>query len=105
MPPASAAVIAMATLRLMKGSILEENMSRTIASVGEALVAGAIFTIPAFKIAGVWDRFNYLESTAIMMVGGVMGVLFVVLLVAGLVTVAYMLRRVLTSPASGADAA
>ncbi len=75
-----AAVIAMAFLRLMRGSILEENMSRTIASVGEALVAGAIFTIPAFKIAGVWDRFNYLESTAIMLVGGVMGVLFVVLL-------------------------
>ena len=31
--------------------------------------------------------------------------LFVVLLLAGLVTVAYMVRRVLTSPASGADAA
>ncbi len=75
-----AAVIGMAALRLMKGSILEENMTRTIASVGEALVAGAIFTIPAFKIAGVWDKFNYLESTAIMLVGGVMGVLFVVLL-------------------------
>jgi putative OPT family oligopeptide transporter len=75
-----AAVIAMAFLRLMRGSILEENMSRTIASVGEALVAGAIFTIPAFKIAGVWDHFNYFESTAIMLVGGVMGVLFVVLL-------------------------
>ncbi len=75
-----AAVIGMAALRLMKGSILEENMTRTIASVGEALVAGAIFTIPAFKIAGVWDKFNYLESTSIMLVGGVLGVLFVVLL-------------------------
>ncbi len=75
-----AAVIAMAALRLMRGSILEENMARTIASVGEALVAGAIFTIPAFKISGVWDHFNYFESTAIMLVGGVLGVLFVVLL-------------------------
>jgi putative OPT family oligopeptide transporter len=75
-----AAVVGMAALRMMKGSILEENMTRTIASVGEALVAGAIFTIPAFKIAGVWDTFNYLESTAIMLVGGVMGVLFVILL-------------------------
>ncbi len=75
-----AAVIGMAALRLMKGSILEENMTRTIASVGEALVAGAIFTIPAFKIAGVWEKFNYIESTCIMLVGGVMGVLFVVLL-------------------------
>jgi putative OPT family oligopeptide transporter len=75
-----AAVVGMAALRLMRGSILEENMTRTVASVGEALVAGAIFTIPAFKIAGVWDRFNYMESTAIMLTGGVMGVLFVVLL-------------------------
>lgn len=75
-----AAVVGMAALKLMKGSILEENMTRTIASVGEALVAGAIFTIPAFKIAGVWDTFNYLESTAIMLVGGVLGVLFVTLL-------------------------
>ncbi|MFH1844241.1 MAG: oligopeptide transporter, OPT family [bacterium] len=75
-----AAVVGMAALRLMRGSILEENMTRTVASVGEALVAGAIFTIPAFKIAGVWDSFNYLESTAIMLVGGVLGVLYVVLL-------------------------
>jgi len=75
-----AAVIGMAVLRLWGGSILEENMTRTIASVGEALVAGAIFTIPAFKIAGVWEEFNYIESTAIMLVGGVLGVLFVVLL-------------------------
>ncbi|MFO7652431.1 MAG: oligopeptide transporter, OPT family [Candidatus Krumholzibacteriia bacterium] len=75
-----AAVVGMAALRMVRGSILEENMARTVASVGEALVAGAIFTIPAFKIAGVWDHFNYFESTAIMLTGGVMGVLFVVLL-------------------------
>jgi putative OPT family oligopeptide transporter len=75
-----AAVISMAVLRVMRGSILEENMSRTIASVGEALVAGAIFTIPAFKLAGVWESFNYWESTSIMLVGGVLGVLFIVLL-------------------------
>jgi len=75
-----AAVVGMAALRLVGGSILEENMSRTIASVGEALVAGAIFTIPAFILAGVWDHFHYFESTAIMLVGGVLGVLFVVLL-------------------------
>ena len=50
-----AAVVAMAALRLFKGSNLEENIARTTASVGEALVAGAIFTIPAFVISGVWD--------------------------------------------------
>jgi putative OPT family oligopeptide transporter len=79
-----AAVVSMAVLRIFKGSILEENLARTTASVGEALVAGAIFTIPAFVIAGVWSEFgtltHYLETSAIMIVGGVLGVLFVTLL-------------------------
>ena len=75
-----AAVVAMAALRGLKGTILEENIARTTASVGEALVAGAIFTIPAFVISGAWDELHYWESTAIMMVGGVLGVLFVIVL-------------------------
>ena len=75
-----AAVVAMAALRLLKGSVLEENIARTTASVGEALVAGAIFTIPAFVISGVWDELRYWESTAIMLVGGVLGVLFIIVL-------------------------
>lgn len=75
-----AAVVAMAALRLTGGSILEENIARTTASVGEALVAGAIFTIPAFVISGVWTELHYLESTAIMLIGGLLGVLFVIVL-------------------------
>ncbi len=75
-----AAVIAMAVLRVFKGSILEENIARTTASVGEALAAGAIFTIPAFVISGVWDEFNYWESTLLMLVGGVLGVLLITIL-------------------------
>ncbi len=75
-----AAVVSMAALRLMGGSVLEENMARTTASVGEALVAGAIFTIPAFVISGVWDELRYWESTAIMFIGGVLGVLFIIIL-------------------------
>ncbi len=75
-----AAVVAMAALRAMKGNILEENIARTTASVGEALVAGAIFTIPAFVISGVWTELHYLESTLIMLIGGVLGVLFVTIL-------------------------
>jgi putative OPT family oligopeptide transporter len=75
-----AAVVAMAALRLFKGTVLEENLARTTASVGEALVAGAIFTIPAFVISGVWDELHYWESTAIMLLGGVLGVLFVIIL-------------------------
>ena len=75
-----AAVVAMAALRPFKGSILEENLARTTASVGEALVAGAIFTIPAFVISGVWDGLRYWESTLIMLIGGLLGVLFVIVL-------------------------
>ena len=82
-----AAVVAIAAFRLpfLRGSILEQNVARTAASVGEALVAGAIFTLPAFLIARVdgvpvWDTFDYWTSTWIMLVGGVLGVLFVILL-------------------------
>ena len=75
-----AAVVAMAALRVFKGNILEENIARTTASVGESLVAGAIFTIPAFIISGAWDEFNLRDATAIMLIGGVLGVLFVIIL-------------------------
>ena len=75
-----AAVVAMAALRPLKGTILEENIARTTASVGEALVAGAIFTLPAFVISGAWDELNYFDSTLIMLVGGILGVLFVIVL-------------------------
>ncbi len=75
-----AAVIAMAVLRPFKGNILEENLARTTASVGEALAAGAIFTIPAFVMSGVWDDFNYWESSLLMLVGGVLGVLLITIL-------------------------
>lgn len=75
-----AAVVAMAALRPLRGTILEENLTRTSASVGEALVAGAIFTIPAFVLAGVWDEIHLLESATIMLIGGLLGVLFVIIL-------------------------
>lgn len=75
-----AAVVAIAALRPLKGTVLEENIARTTASVGEALVAGAIFTLPAFVISGVWKELDYLDSTLIMLVGGTLGVLFVIVL-------------------------
>ena len=79
-----AAVIGMALLRILKGNILEENFARTVGSIGESVAAGAIFTIPAFFIAGIWTDFatwgNYVVASVIMLVGGVLGVLFVALL-------------------------
>lgn len=76
-----AAVVSMVVIRgLFRGSLLEENIARTTASVGEALAAGAIFTLPAFLMAGAWEEFHYLESTLLMLVGGLLGILFVVIL-------------------------
>ena len=75
-----AAVVAMAALRVFRGNILEENLARTTASVGESLVAGAIFTIPAFVISGAWTEFNLQDAMLIMGIGGVLGVLFVIIL-------------------------
>ena len=79
-----AAVIGMAVLRLFKGTILEENIARTAGSIGESVAAGAVFTIPAFVISGSWVNFDssgsYWKSTALMMVGSILGVLFVSLI-------------------------
>ncbi|MDR2497951.1 MAG: oligopeptide transporter, OPT family [Tannerellaceae bacterium] len=80
-----AAVIGMAVLRFFKGSILEENFTRTVGSIGESVAAGAIFTLPAFYIAGIWtDSFNslssYLTASLILLAGGTLGILFVALL-------------------------
>src|ERR1700688_72242 len=76
-----AAVISMAVLRAWKGSLLEENIARTAGSIGESVAAGAIFTLPAFVLAGVWPSFwsfdSYWKSTALIMVGSILGVLFV----------------------------
>jgi len=79
-----AAVIGMAVIRLFKGSILEENFTRTVGSIGESIAAGATFTLPAFFIAGIWIPFfswqNYFISAAIMAAGGVLGIMFVAML-------------------------
>jgi OPT family oligopeptide transporter len=84
-----AAVIAIALFRLpyFRGTILEQNIARTAASVGEALVAAAIFTIPAFmmvEINGVhlWAdlRQHYWQATMILVVGGLIGILFIIVL-------------------------
>lgn len=79
-----AAVIGMALIKLMKGSILEENFTRTVGSIGESIAAGAIFTLPAFFIGGIWIPFftteNFLISVAVMIAGGILGIMFVALL-------------------------
>ena len=79
-----AAVLGMAMLRLLKGNILEENLTRTVGSIGESVAAGAIFTLPAFYISGIWPDFltagHYITSSLILIAGGILGIMFVALL-------------------------
>src|SRR5437899_1836518 len=76
-----AAVISMAVLRLLGGStILENNVVQTIASAGEAVAAGAIFTFPALVILGHTGPLAYWDVTMLCLAGGTMGSLLVVFL-------------------------
>ncbi|HIH98445.1 MAG TPA: oligopeptide transporter, OPT family [Thermoplasmata archaeon] len=72
------AVIAMALLRPFKGTILEENTARTAISAGESLAAGLVFTIPAMLILNIWEELDYLTTTAIALVGGLLGVVLII---------------------------
>lgn len=78
-----AAVIAMGVIRVImrKNSILESNMVQTIGSAGESLAAGAIFTLPALFLwaaEGKMDKPGILEITLIALLGGLLGVFFMV---------------------------
>ncbi|MFH1314576.1 MAG: oligopeptide transporter, OPT family [Candidatus Eisenbacteria bacterium] len=75
-----AAVISMGVLRgvLGRGTILENNVVQTIASAGESLAAGIIFTIPAIVIVGIWQDFKFWPVTIIAISGGLLGVLFMI---------------------------
>src|SRR5260370_4497478 len=70
-----AAVISMAILRMLGGStILENNVVQTIASAGEAVAAGAIFTFPALVIlCGGVRTLPYVQGTAPGLVGAAIG--------------------------------
>ena len=78
-----AAVISMGICRviLRRDSILENNMVQTIGSAGESVAAGAIFTMPAlFMWAGEGSMSNpsLVEIALITLIGGVLGVLFMI---------------------------
>ncbi|HZF30410.1 MAG TPA: oligopeptide transporter, OPT family [Gammaproteobacteria bacterium] len=74
-----ASVISMAVLKVFRDTnILEHNSVQTIASAGEALAAGTIFTFPALVILGYWNTFDYLWVTVIAGLGGLLGVLFTI---------------------------
>ena len=78
-----AAVISMGVLRvfLRRKSILESNIVQTIGSAGESVAAGAIFTLPALFLWAAEGRMelpSILEITLLALLGGILGVLFMV---------------------------
>ncbi len=72
------AVMAFALLKPFKGTILEVNIGMMGAAAGEALAAGVIFTIPALVLLGTWTEIHYLETTIIALLGGILGVLWMI---------------------------
>lgn len=78
-----AAVISMGIIRIIlkKDSILENNLVQTIGSAGESVAAGAIFTLPAmFMWMAEWGQGapSLLEISMIALVGGLLGILFMI---------------------------
>ncbi len=78
-----AAVIAMGVIRVImrKNSILESNIVQTIGSAGESVAAGAIFTLPALFLwaaEGTMEKPSIIEITLIALLGGLLGVFFMV---------------------------
>lgn len=78
-----ASVIAMGVLRIImrRNSILESNIVQTVGSAGESLAAGAIFTLPALFLwaaEGKIEKPSLLEITLIALIGGILGVLFMI---------------------------
>lgn len=65
--------------KLGKATILENNMVQTIGSAGESVAAGVVFTVPALLfLAGGEAYFQYFQIFVLALVGGVLGVLFMV---------------------------
>lgn len=78
-----AAVISMGVIRIIlrKNSVLESNIVQTVGSAGESLAAGSIFTLPALFLwaaEGKMDKPGILEITIIALLGGLLGVFFMV---------------------------
>src|SRR5437899_5666851 len=74
-----AAVISMAVLRILgRATILENNVVQTIASAGEAVAAGAIFTFPALVILGYGGPLPQWEVTWLCLGGRSVGSLLAV---------------------------
>src|SRR2546425_6164704 len=74
------AVLAIAVFKKIgKSTILENNIVQTIGSAGESVAGGVVFTIPALIfLAGGERYFTYFTILTLAVVGGILGVLFMI---------------------------
>ena len=77
-PAAVLSMIILRSMRLRDVSILENNLVQTMASAGESLAAGVIFTVPALLVMGMEMRL--LETFIIAVLGGILGTMFTITL-------------------------
>ena len=62
-----------------KATILESNMVQTIGSAGESVAAGVVFTVPALLfLEGGRQYFEYFQIFVLALIGGFLGVLFMI---------------------------
>ncbi len=65
--------------KLGKATILESNIVQTIGSAGESVAAGVVFTLPALLfLTGGREYFQYFQIFVLALIGGILGVLFMI---------------------------
>ncbi len=74
------AVLAIAVFKKFgRSTILENNIVQTIGSAGESVAAGVVFTIPALTFLSGGDQyFKYFQIFTVALIGGILGVLFMI---------------------------
>ena len=70
--PAAVMTVAVFSLLRTRGTILEANLSQTVASASTSLATGTIFTIPALFLWGMVPP--YLQVVALAFLGAVLGI-------------------------------
>lgn len=73
-----AAIVSMALFRISfrKSTVLENNIVQTIATIGEGLAGGVVFTIPALFLLGELPSITNIFLLSCL--GGVLGILFMI---------------------------
>jgi len=67
--------------KLLKTTILENNIIQTTGSAGESIAAGVVFTLPGFLFlseAGSANFFNYFTILTLAIIGGMLGTMMMI---------------------------